>query len=69
MGHAAGAMEYGLHLLESADAPELEEVAIGSTEAIIGTLREFEWGVRGFQDLIWSIFYIIYFVWPDIFQS
>eukprot|EP00434_Breviolum_minutum_P038217 symbB.v1.2.033895.t1/scaffold4279.1/size42069/2 len=25
MGHAAGAMEYGLHLLESADAPELEE--------------------------------------------
>lgn len=42
MGHAAGAMEYGLHRLESADAPELEEVAIGSTEAIIGTLRDFE---------------------------
>lgn len=42
MGHAAGAMEYGLHLLESADVPELEEVAIGSTEAIIGTLRDFE---------------------------
>ena len=32
MGHAAGAMEYGLHLLDSADAPELEEVAIGSCD-------------------------------------